>query len=176
MPESFDFTEYTTKSPRFSLSPTLWGDVDYINNFFGNIDIQSIKYFNEDCSAINDQIKMLPNNKGGIYFFILKHPVIPGISSHIMYIGRARITKHQNLRKRCREYFSNYYKKNTNRNHIRQMLENWDDHLYLNFIELDNNEIIDNIEKKLINSFLPPYNRAIPSAKIKAVKQALPAF
>jgi len=77
-----DWNSHTIK---FTLCPTLWQDAQEINTFFENLSIQSIKFFNDDCSAINQNITILPNNKGGIYFFILKNDVLPNLSSHIMY-------------------------------------------------------------------------------------------
>jgi len=168
-----DWNGHTIK---FTLSPTLWQDAEAINTYFGTQTIKEIKFFNEDCTEINENITDLPNNKGGIYFFILKNKVLPNLSSHIMYIGRAHSTVHQNLRKRCREYFTKYYKDHTARPHIYIMLNNWSHHLHLCFIELTDNDDIDNIEEMLINNIVPPFNHDIPHPSIKKVKIATSAF
>ena len=168
-----DWHDHTIK---FTLSPTLWVDAEDINTFFNQHSIQSIKFFNDDCSSINGQINLLPTDRGGIYFFILKNNVLPELSSHIMYIGRAHITDNQNLRKRCREYFTKYYRSYTERPHIHAMLNNWCKNLYLYYIELEDNKEIDEIERKLINNIVPPFNHDIPHAELRRVRTALSAF
>ncbi len=168
-----DWVNHTIK---FTLSPTLWENSDEINSFFNGLTVKNIKFFNEDCTALNLNITNLSNDKGGIYFFILKHDVLPNLSSHIMYIGRAHSTKHQNLRKRCSVYFNKYYKSHTERPHINTMLNIWDKHLYLYYIELTDNDEIDMIEEKLINNIIPPFNHDIPSPNIKVVRTAINAF
>ena len=168
-----DWNNHTIK---FTLSSTLWVDSEEINTFFSNHIMHNIKFFNADCSAINDDINQLPNNNGGIYFFILKNEVLPDLSSHIMYIGRAHNTNSQNLRKRCRVYFNKYYKNYGDRPHIHAMLNNWCKNLYLYFVELSDNDEIDEIEKKLINNIIPPFNHDIPHTTIKKVRTAMNAF
>ena len=168
-----DWNNHTLK---FTLSPTLWQDADEINHYFSTLDIKSIKFFNDDCTQINENIIDLPNDKGGIYFFILKNDVLPNLSSHIMYIGRAHNTKSQNLRKRCSVYFNQYYKNHTKRPHIHAMLNKWSNHLYLYFIELTDNDEINEIEEKLINNIIPPFNHDIPHTELKRVRTAVTAF
>lgn len=168
-----DWRNHTIK---FTLSPTLWTDSAYINDFFSRHTIHHIKFFNEDCSEINSAIKKLPTEKGGIYFFILKNDVLPELSSHIMYIGRSHCTASQNLRKRCREYFTKYYKDYSKRPHIYTMLNSWCKNLYLYFIELTDNTEIDEIEKKLIINIIPPFNHDIPHVDLKRVRTAVNAF
>ena len=169
-------TDLHNHTIKFTLSPTLWENADEINTFFNSLTMRSIKFFNADGSSINTDISTVPNDKGGIYFFILKNDVLPTLSSHIMYIGRAHLTNGQNLRKRCREYFTKYYRNHTARPHIYTMLNNWSNHLYLNFIELTDNTEIDAIEEKLINNIVPPFNHDIPSTTIRQVRIATQAF
>ena len=169
-------TDWNNHTINFTLFPTLWVDSIDINDFFSHHTIYNIKFFNEDCSAINSDISTLPDNRGGIYFFILKNDILPELSSHIMYVGRAHFTTHQNLRKRCREYFTKYYKDYTKRPHIYTMLNNWCKNLYLYFVELEDNDEIDEIEKKLINNLIPPFNHDIPHVDLKKVKTAMTAF
>lgn len=169
-------TDLPNHTIKFTLSPTLWENADEINRFFSPLNIANIKFFSDDGLSINDAIDMLPTNTGGIYFFILKNDVLPDLSSYIMYIGRAHLTRNQNLRKRCREYFTKYYKNHTERPHIYNMLNRWTRHLYLYFIELTDNDIIDEIEAKLINNIVPPFNHDIPSTTIRQVRTATQAF
>ncbi|MFY9088462.1 hypothetical protein [Aliarcobacter cibarius] len=160
---------------RFTLCPTLWSHCN-VNSFLTGKIIKEIKFFSDTSDNIHEDIIDVPNDKGGIYFFILKNEVLPSLSTQIMYIGRARNTEHQNLRKRCREYFTKYYKDHYDRPHIHIMLKNWKDHLYLNFIELTDNEEIDSLEEKLINSIIPPFNHDIPNTEIKKINIATNAF
>lgn len=168
-----DWHDHTIK---FTLSPMLWIDAADINTFFSHHTMHQIKFFNTDCSSINPAITSLPRNKGGIYFFVLKSDVLPHLSSHIMYIGRAHYTARQNLRKRCREYFTKYYRNHTERPHIHAMLNNWCKNLHLYFIELTDNDEIDEIEEMLINNIIPPFNHDIPHPSIKKVRTAMTAF
>jgi len=159
------------------MSPTLWEeDIDFIEDFLNRSEMKSIKFFNNDCTAINSSISSLANDKGGIYFFMLKSPLLPNLVNKILYIGRAQITDSQNLRKRCRVYFNKYYKSEFDRPHIHTMLNVWQKHLYLYFIELDDNDEIKDIEKKLINNIIPPFNNDIPSTEISRVKRAISAW
>lgn len=168
--------DWNNHTIRFTLSPTLWQNANEINNYFSNLTIKNIKFFNDDCTNINENITNLPNDKGGIYFFILKNDVLPNLSSHIMYIGRAHNSDGQNLRKRCSVYFNQYYKNYTKRPHIHAMLNKWSNNLYLYFIELTDNDEINEIEKKLINNIIPPFNHDIPHTELKRVRTAMNAF
>ncbi len=168
--------EWHQHTIKFTICPTLWEEKDVINGFFATKQIKNIKFFSDDASSINEDIKLVPNDKGGIYFFVLKNDVLPHLSSHIMYIGRAHFSGAQNLRKRCRVYFSKYYKDHYDRPHIHTMLKNWTNHLHLYYVELTNNAEIDEIEKKLINAMVPPFNHDVPNTEIKKVKTAVNAF
>lgn len=168
--------EFNSHTIRFTMCPTLWQDTNIINNYFSDKDFNFFKFFNDDISDINNDINIVPNDKGGIYFFVFKSDVLPDLSSHIMYIGRAYYTESQNLRKRCKEYFIRYFKNYEERPQIYIMLNKWSKNLYLYFVELTNNEDIEDIEKKLINNILPPFNHNIPSAEIRRIKNATKAF
>lgn len=85
-------------------------------------------------------------------------------------IGRSWLTEHQHLKKRVRSYFQKYA---VERPKIKRMIKYWGPHLFIRYIELTDNDIINEIEEKLINSILPPFNDKIPDKKIK---QAVSAF
>ena len=78
-----------------------------------------VKFLNDDESALNDDIKKIPIDCGGIYIFILKGDIIPQSHVYIMYIGRAQNTQNQNLRKRVSHYI------NDNRPKIIKMIKTW---------------------------------------------------
>lgn len=132
----------------------------------------SIKYLNDDASDFSDEINQLPNDQGGLYLFYVKCPIISGITEFPFYVGRAQLTDGQNLRKRCKEYYSKFSRE-SERPKITKMIEYWGKDLFLAFKIIDNNEDIIDYEKKLINSLLLPMNDEIPETDIK---QAIKTF
>lgn len=128
-------------------------------------DWHEVKFLNDDASALNDSIKEIPNNCGGIYIFILKGNIVPQSHMYIMYIGRAQNTKSQNLRKRVSHYF------NDNRPKIVRMRAMWGKYLYVRYLPLEDNDIINGLESELIKLIIPPCNDVYPQIINKA-KQA----
>lgn len=155
----------------YKVSPLLWKkwDID-INLSFEKW--TSIKYLNEDGNDFHEDIQKVPNNKGGLYMFYVKCNTISGITEFPFYIGRAQLTKGQNLRKRVREYFTKFAKE-AERPKITTMFKYWSRDLHLAFIEIEENEEIIDLEKKVINSLLLPMNDEIPDQE---TKQAVKAF
>lgn len=132
----------------------------------------TIKYLNDEGTGFNEDIDLVPVNSGGLYMFSIRCPIIPGITEYPAYIGRALLTEGQNLRKRCREYFTKY-SRSDERPKITKLFEYWSNNLYLSFMTLEENQDIVDYEKKLINSLLLPFNDEIPE---KEVRQAVKAF
>lgn len=132
----------------------------------------SIKYLNDDATAFNDEIEKVPNDKGGLYLFYVKCPIIIGITEYPFYIGRAQLTTNQNLRKRVREYFT-HFAKDDERPKITKMIRYWGQDLHLAFLSLPDNFSVVDFEKKLINGLLLPMNDKIPDQEIS---QGLSAF
>ena len=126
-----------------------------------------IKYFSGNNGELNPEILNVPNDCGGIYVFLIKPVVIPEIHLYLAYIGRAKHTQYQNLRKRVSEYA-----KETKRPKICMLKKQWGDHLYLRYLPLDNNELIDEMEKELIKAILPPFNDQYPEVYNKAIRAA----
>jgi hypothetical protein len=165
--------ELTSKALTFKLQQSLWLKYD----LSADIDLRltnwtTIKYLNQDGTDFHQDINKLPNDKGGLYMFSINCPVIPGRTEFPVYIGRAQLTDRQNLRKRCREYFTKY-SRNNERPKIVRMFNYWAKEIYLSFIPLDQNAEIIDFEKKLINSLLLPFNDEIPD---KEIRQAILAF
>lgn len=158
------------KTIEYPLNPDLWKmfDLDLDLDFSKWV---TYKYLNDDGSSLNPEVDNIPKNKGGVYLFFVKCPIIPGISEFPFYIGRAYKTEHQNLRKRIKEYYYNY-KKGSDRPKIKKMFKYWKNELYLSFLELEQNEQTKDLERKLINSLLLPMNDEIPDKRIKAAKKA----
>lgn len=153
----------------FHLYHGLWSKFDFNHFNINDVEFKETKFLNEPGEAMHEDMNALPSNKGGIYFFYIRSGVVVN-SDYLVYIGRAWITESQNLKKRCRSYFQTYP---GSRAKINRMIKEWGPYLYLRYIELDNNEIITELEKKLINSMLPPFNDEIPD---KETKDAVKAF
>ena len=115
-----------------------------------------IKFLNDDCTGINKDIDKVPNDKGGIYVFMLKPEIIPKLHSYIMYIGRVRRKNGFSLQRRCKEYLSD------NRVKIAYMREL----LYFYYYPLDDDELIERVERELIRVIVPPCNSQIPEQYI----------
>jgi len=164
--------EIKLRQVNYKLHSGLWSkyDLSHIDLTFSNW--TSIKYLNDDGTDFSEEISLLPDNQGGIYLFYIKCPIISGITEFPFYIGRAQLTDGQNLRKRCREYFTKFAREDE-RPKITTMINYWGKELYLAFKPIDDNNDIIDYEKKLINSLLLPMNDEIPE---KEIKQAVKAF
>jgi len=135
---------------------------------------ESIKYLNSSADSFNSDIIKVPKDSGGLYLFYVKCPIIPGLTEYPFYIGRAKLTKYQNLRKRVKEYFYNY-KSGKDRPKINTMFDYWGEDLFLSFLPLDDNDIIEDLEEILINSLLLPMNEEIPDKTVKDSVKAFPS-
>jgi hypothetical protein len=155
----------------FKICPTLWVDGDFIEKIITTKDIKEIKYLNDSGTSFCEDIQTLPQN-GGIYFFVIKSITLPQLANYLVYIGRAQKTENQNLRIRCKKYWQNY-SRDDERPKIARMIKQYGQYLYLRYIDLgkDNDLIID-LEAKLINNLLPPFNDEIPSKKIREAVKA----
>jgi excinuclease UvrABC nuclease subunit len=153
---------------RFILNTTLWDSFD--------LDILSIISHPKSWYEVkllapsgkkNPELRKIPNDKGGIYLFLAKPNILPESCVYLMYIGRAHITTTHNLRKRCSQYSTE-----KKRPKIKRMIEQWGQYLYCRYFPLDDNTIIDNVERELIKKILPPFNDEIPDQKISAAVKA----
>ena len=133
---------------------------------------RSFKFYT-DTQGRSGEIANISNATGGIYIFYINPEIIPDNHRILMYIGRARYTKNQNLRKRISEYYG-YAPPNDDRPKLAEMFREWWDDIYCGYLELScSNDKIDFIEAELINKLLPHCNDLIPDKKIgKAVKAA----
>lgn len=141
-------------------NPQRWNDnMVEMNNPIRDVNrwSQEIKFINDDGSGISDEILSLPNDIGGIYMFYIKGGNLSFIENHILYIGRCKITEHQNIRKRAKEYYTD-----TKRQLIVKMFRLWKNNIYYRFYADNDNDRIDQNEVQLIRSILPPLNEKIP--------------
>lgn len=126
-----------------------------------------LKYFTDGAETINPEVSRIPNTSGGIYIFLIKPNVVPDVHLYLAYIGRAKLTANQNLRKRVKEYATE-----EKRLKIVQMKEKWGPYLYLRYLPLNDNELIDELESELIRAILPPFNDQYPEVYNVAMRAA----
>lgn len=132
------------------LNPKLW--IKYPNRI--PLKWHKIKF----CAS---ELLNVPNDSCGIYSFV----VVPDIADHIacaylLYVGKTE----RDFRTRYREYLDDQdLSKKTNRFHIREMLNKWQDHLWFCYAPISQTGLIQQVEKDLINSYIPPYCKEYPA-------------
>lgn len=153
------------------LPSDLWESVDLaILKIVQSSEWITFKYLDAKHS-LSAEISKISNSKGGIYIFYISPEIIKEKQRILAYIGRARYTDYQNLRKRIKEYYK-YLPPDYSRPKVNTLMREWSDYLYCSYIELDNNDIIDSIESELINKLVPPFNDAIPNHEIAYAAKA----
>lgn len=140
----------------FELNIDKWSTVSEDIKEFVSSGWQNIKFLNEDGTDINEDIINVPDDCGGVYLFLLKPDIIPGLHRYIMYIGRARRRKSFSLRKRCMSYLKD------TRPLIASMRELWGNELYFFYLPIEDDDIISKVEEELIRVIIPPCNSRIP--------------
>jgi hypothetical protein len=155
----------------FSLSTRLWNDFHFDEINLQTVSWNKTKFLHDNGLELSPGMRKLPNKKGGLYLFIIDSNIIPGHTKYLAYIGKAWFTPSENLRKRCSRYFNEYIR-NDERPKITKMIKYWGRYLYLMYIELENNDLIDELEKRLINTIIPPFNDEIFDKKIREAKKA----
>lgn len=141
---------------RFVLSPTRWGLYDSAIPLSWN----AVKF---DKSEKEN----LPTGKQGVYTFIVK----PGIANHpacayLLYVGK---TEKQGFRTRFLDYFREPDRPKA-RQAVKAMIGLWGNHLWFCYAPVDDIAQIDALERKLIDSYVPPINQEYPGVLGKAVK------
>ena len=148
--------EILKKTLPYKLHQDLWNKYDFTPLDLDFQNWTTIKYLNGDCSGFSDEINSVPNHCGGLYLFTIKCDVINTLTEYPVYVGRAQFTENQNLRKRCREYFTKYLRTDE-RPLITKMLKYWGGELYLSFIEIGENIQIVDLEKKINQLFITSF-------------------
>lgn len=167
-----DGEQIKLRTVEFKLYDVMWAKYDLSSLDLCLSNWSTIKYLNDTATDFHPDVSLLPNDKGGLYMFSIVCPVIPGRTEYPAYIGRAKLTDGQNLRKRCREYRTKYLR-DDERPKITTLFNYWGQNLWLSFIPLEDNDEIVDFEKKLINSLMLPFNDEIPDIEIR---QAVKAF
>ncbi len=139
---------------KFLLYPKYWKDNN--NHYNYNLKWKSIKFNRRN-------LKRLPAEKG-IYCFVVV-PTYPNLFQikYLFYVGKTVRT----LKERFQEYLNDQDGNRKPRPKIYEMLTLYKDCLYFYYSTISSNLQIDEVEKKLLNSFVPHINTDIPSAKIK---------
>lgn len=141
----------------FDLDIEKWASIDDEIKTLVSSGWNSIKYLNDDGTAINDDIRSVPDDCGGIYLFLVKPDKIPQMHRYIMYIGRAHRATNFSLRKRCVKYISDTRPK------VARMMHRWGKDLYLFYLPINNtDDYIDKVESELLRVIIPPCNTRIP--------------
>ncbi len=147
----------------FQLNVDKWDTLDQEVKNIVSAKWENIKFLNEDGISINKEISKVPDDRGGIYVFVLKPNLVPDMHLYIMYIGRARRKKEFSLRKRCKEYLRDTRPK------IAYMRELWGKHLYFYYLPLDEDGIIERVERELNRVIIPPCNSQIPDQYVEVM-------
>jgi hypothetical protein len=154
---------------RFMLNTAWW---DSFNSYVRSIISQPQSWYEVKLLAPNGErnplLGTIPKDKGGIYLFLAKPDILPESCLYLMYVGRAHMSATENLRKRCSQYPTE-----KKRPKIKRMVEQWGQYLYIRYLPLDDNGIIDKVEDELVNKILPPFNDKIPD---KEIRDAVKAF
>lgn len=171
---AFDLGEdLMKKTVSYSLSRETWFKFDFpdlgVDISFSNW--ESIKYLNDAGDDLNENTNEIPNESGGLYLFYVNCEVLPIMTCFPFYIGRAKFTDSQNLRKRVRSYFQKYMS-SQERPKITRMLNYWKEDLFVAYITINSNDHIDQLEKYLINSLVLPMNDEIPDIEVRQAKKA----
>ena len=146
---------------RFLLCPYFWEDSN--KSLIENLAWKKIKFTEENVKKIS--------TKNGIYCFVVEPNYSKGkfIETHyLFYVGKAASIS---IRSRYKMYID---EKNgigigeqKPRIKVREMLNDYENHIIFYYSEINEKELIEEIENKLLNTFVPYVNTHIPEAKIK---------
>lgn len=150
----------------FCLSTELWEKYSERKSTVNLVELKKIKYFSDTGTELSEEVKQLPNDKGGIYLYVIENSVIPNSGSYIMYVGRARSTENESLRNRAKSHFTQYVRHEENER-LERLFDKWKPYIYLLYLPIDGNDEIDLVEDELIIALTPPCNKEYPSPKIR---------
>ena len=129
--------------------------------------------FIAENGEFSDGMRRKDRCKGGVYVFYINPEIIPDIHVGIMYIGRAKNTSTQGLYKRMREYYRDYILNNngaTRNRSVNKIFRHWSKYLYVKYVIIDDNNLIDEFENVLIETIRPPFNERKPKTKLLPIK------
>lgn len=101
------------------------------------------------------EVNSIPDDEMGIYTFVVCPSIANHPCSYLLYVGKA---ERQSLRKRVKQYL--YEKKNPKgRPPVQDMLIDWESHLWICYATVDESINISDLERALIEAFVPPINQ-----------------
>jgi excinuclease UvrABC nuclease subunit len=139
---------------KFLLHPDFW--IDNSNQIKLTLSWKKIKFIARNLTKI-------PKQKG-VYAFVLqpKYNNFPTMN-YLFYVGKTNRT----LKIRFSEYLKEKDGIGKPRKKIHKMLNRYDNYLYFYFAPIINKTDVNESEERLLNTFVPHVNTAIPKAKIK---------
>lgn len=114
----------------FCLSTELWESYFERTPVVDLDSLKRVKFFSEDGESISDEVKTIPNEKGGIYIYFVENPLVPSIGRYIFYVGRARKTASENLRSRIYSHYNKYIKFEES-NRLTRLFDDWKKYIYI---------------------------------------------
>lgn len=150
----------------FCLSTELWKKYEERKSMVDLAQIKKIKYFNENHDALSDDVNQLPSDKGGIYLYVVENSVVPFSGSYIMYVGRARNTESESIKDRAKSHYYKYMRHEENER-LERLFDMWKSYIYLLYLPIEGNDMIDLVEDELIVALTPPCNKEYPSPIIR---------
>jgi len=162
--------EVKNNTLKMALIPSRWREFD---NFLSisKASWRELKYYADDGS-VNTDLSTIPNDKGGIYVYVVKTGLPLNYSEIIMYVGRAQNNEDtQNLRKRVMHYSSEAKDIYRGRKSIRDLFNKYKEYLYVDYLPLEHNEDIEKLEKEIIAGIVPPFNDDVIQKSLKEGKK-----
>ncbi|MBV2195055.1 MAG: hypothetical protein KUL78_00925 [Flavobacterium sp.] len=138
---------------KFLLYPDFWEDnnnrIDLLMNW------QQIQFTTENIAHVPES--------HGLYCFVVK-PSIPNFfeTNYLFYIGETQRT----LKVRYSEYLRDQKGLGKPRPKVFEMLNLYKDYIHFYYAVIEDNNLIEGIESKLLNTFVPAINTKIPNARI----------
>jgi hypothetical protein len=144
---------------KFLLFPAFWEDPSKVISH--NLHWKKIKF--------QDNNELSVPTKKGVYCFVVVPPLENKlfITRYLLYIGKASSTT---LRSRYKNYINEMNNigigEQKPRIKVQEMLNDYYNHIFFFYAELSNNAEIIETEEKLLNTFMPYVNTAIPELQI----------
>lgn len=120
------------------------------------------------CLVTSHNISSIPNDKHGIYSFVVVPSVAQHACAYLMYIGMAR---DQSLQARIKQYIAEARSRD-GRELIKDLFRRWRNHLHVYYATVADATLIEEIEDRLILAYLPPCNDKLPAKCGSLVKAA----
>lgn len=122
----------------------------------------------EENQFLASEVGNIPSAPGLYTFVIQPHIANHPSCSYLMYLGKTKRT----LRKRFREYFREK-RRESGRPLIVKLLNKYPDNLCFCYTIVENSSLLTEMEKALLDAFLPPCNRRQVPARVRRPVEVL---